>query len=155
MSNVMRVGSTFAVGVALALVMSAGGLQAQGANNPYHAFDGWEKLPGGTVFGALTGAFPDPDGRHMWMLSRCGENICADSDMDPVLKFDMDGNVVDSFGAGLFGFPHGFYLDPRGIPVGDRGRARRRQSRSTWVPARVGPHGHQTQPAWRRNDDPG
>ena len=114
MSKATWVASTFLLGVALALVVSAGGLQAQGANNPYHAFDGWEKLPGGTVFGALTGAFPDPDGRHMWMLSRCGENICADSDMDPVLKFDMDGNVVDSFGAGLFGFPHGFYLDHEG-----------------------------------------
>ena len=36
------------------------------------------------------------------MLNRCGANICADSDLDPILKFDMDGNVVDSFGGGRF-----------------------------------------------------
>jgi hypothetical protein len=114
MSYANRVGCTLVVSVAAVLLMSAGGLDAQAANNPYHAEDGWENLPDGRVFGALTGAFPDPDGRHLWLLARCGANTCADSDLDPILKFGMDGNVVDSFGAGLFGFPHGFYLDHEG-----------------------------------------
>ena len=38
----------------------------------------------------------------------------AGTDLDPILKLDLDGNLVDSFGAGLFAFPHGFYLDHEG-----------------------------------------
>ena len=109
-----RVGSIFVVAFAVLVVMTPVESNGQAANNPYHANPGWDKLPGGRVFGALTGVFPDPDGRHMWMLSRCGENNCADSDLDPIIKFDMDGKVVDSFGAGIFGFPHGFFLDHEG-----------------------------------------
>ena len=109
-----RVGSTFVVGFAALVVMLAGELHAQGGNNPYHATDGWENLPGGRIFGSLSGAFPDPDGRHLWVLNRCGGDICADSDLDPIMKFDMEGSLVDSFGAGLFGFAHGFYMDHEG-----------------------------------------
>ena len=114
MSRSSRVGSILVFGFAALVVLLAAEVSAQGANNPYHANESWDILPEGRVFGALSGVFPDPDGRHLWMLSRCGENICADSDLDPILKFDMDGNLVDSFGAGLFGFPHGFFLDHEG-----------------------------------------
>jgi len=104
------------------------GQSSSALNNPYRATDGWEKLPEGIVFGALSGAFPDPDGRHLWMLSRCGEDNCADvPDMNPIMKFDLEGNLVNSFGKGLFGFPHGFFLDhegslwvTEGAPDGDR-----------------------------------
>ena len=34
--------------------------------------------------------------------------------MNPVLKFDMDGNVVKAFGAGMFVWPHGFFVDHEG-----------------------------------------
>ena len=33
------------------------------------------------------------------------------SDLDPVLLFDLDGNVVRSFGAGMITWPHGIYVD--------------------------------------------
>jgi DNA-binding beta-propeller fold protein YncE len=60
----------------------------------------------------------DPDGKHIWMLSRCeGDgNACLNSKADPVLKFDLDGNLVKSFGAGLFNWPHGFFVDREGNP---------------------------------------
>ena len=51
---------------------------------------------------------PDPDGQHLWILDRWGGNQCAGTDLDPILKFDLEGNLVESFGAGLFGFPHPF-----------------------------------------------
>ena len=35
----------------------------------------------------------------------------VDSDLDSVLKFDPDGNVVESFGAGMFIWPHGLDID--------------------------------------------
>jgi sugar lactone lactonase YvrE len=110
-----RIGSSVVVGFAALVVMLAGELQAQGANNPYHATDGWENLPDGRIFGSMSGAFPDPDGRHLWVLNRCGGDICADSDLDPIMKFGMEGNLVASLGAGLFGFAHGFYLDHEGF----------------------------------------
>jgi len=101
-------------GIVMSSLLLGGQLQAQGAYNPYHEIERWDELPGGEVFGPLTGGFPDPDGRHMWLLGRCGANNCADSDRDPILKFDLEGNLVDSFGAGLFAFTHGFFLDHEG-----------------------------------------
>ena len=55
----------------------------------------------------------DPDGDHLWAVIRCIArgfdvtpsrfgNECVDSDLDPVIKFDLDGKVVESFGGGLF-----------------------------------------------------
>ena len=118
MSYFVRAASTVLLWCTALVLVGTQTLSAQSSsalNNPYRAMDGWEKLPEGMVFGALSGAFPDPDGRHMWMLSRCGENNCAEvPDLDPIMKFDLDGNLVDSFGAGLFGFPHGFFLDHEG-----------------------------------------
>ena len=96
------------------------------ANNPYHAVHGWEKMPNGWKLGVPSGIFPDPDGEHLWILSRCGANHCANSDQDAIFKFDLDGNVVKSFGSRLFSFPHGFFLDhegylwvTEGAPAGD------------------------------------
>lgn len=96
------------------------------ANNPYHAVHGWEKMPNGWKLGVPSGIFPDPDGEHLWILSRCGANHCANSDQDAIFKFDLDGNVVKSFGSSLFSFPHGFFLDhegylwvTEGAPAGD------------------------------------
>ena len=99
------------------LALTAGGaLRAQSSTtNPYRATFGWEQLPAGRVLGTVSGVFPDPDGRHLWILDRCGANQCAGSDLDPIQKFDLEGNVVESFGAGLFGFPHGFFLDHEGF----------------------------------------
>ena len=89
------------------------GVEAQ-AREEYRAIPDWAKLPDGREWGAVTGVFPDPDGRHLWVLDRCGANSCLGSDLDPVLEFDLDGNLVTSFGGGLFAWPHGFYVDAVG-----------------------------------------
>jgi hypothetical protein len=93
----------------------------------YDASYGWEKLPDGMKLGTVSGVIPDPDGGHIWILSRCGANICAGVDQDPIMKFDLEGNLVDSFGGGLTAWPHGFWLDDdgyvwvtEGAPQGDR-----------------------------------
>jgi sugar lactone lactonase YvrE len=36
------------------------------------------------------------------------------SDLDPILRFDADGNLIKSFGAGLLAFPHGIHVDSEG-----------------------------------------
>lgn len=106
----------------LAIWVSSAGAQSV----PYHTVHGWEKMPHGWKLGVPSGIFPDPDGEHLWILSRCGANHCASSAQDPIFKFDLDGKVVKSFGARLFSFPHGFLLDhegylwvTEGAPAGD------------------------------------
>ena len=100
---------------AIPLLLLPIGVAAQTTTtNPYRAALGWEQLPEGRTLGIISGVWPDPDGEHLWILDRCGANQCAGSDLDPILKFDLDGNLVDSFGAGLFAFPHGFALDHEG-----------------------------------------
>jgi DNA-binding beta-propeller fold protein YncE len=113
--------------------------RAQVMPNPYRAVDGWAKLPGGREMGAVGGVTVDPDGRHIWAVVRCDAGAerfgyeCLDSELDPVLKFDPEGNLVASFGGGMFIWPHGIDVDPDGnvwvtdavsaerTPEGDRG----------------------------------
>jgi sugar lactone lactonase YvrE len=82
--------------------------------NPYRSVDGWAKLPDGRTWGSTAGVDIDPDGVHLWALDRCGGNSCAGSDLDPILKFDPNGNVVTSFGGGMMLFPHGIHVDREG-----------------------------------------
>ncbi|MSP94214.1 MAG: hypothetical protein EXR00_03005 [Alphaproteobacteria bacterium] len=112
----------------LAALFATGTASAQTqAPNPYRASYGWEQMPGGQKLGVSSGVFPDRDGKHIWILARCGGNNCAGSNADPILQFDMAGKLVRSFGKGILAFPHGFFIDAErnawvteGAPVGDR-----------------------------------
>ncbi len=81
------------------------------APNPYETIEGWAKLPEGREWGATSAIYPANDGRHIWVAERCGANLCVDSDVDPILLFDENGTLVRSFGAGLFAWPHGMFVD--------------------------------------------
>ena len=107
--------------VAVALAVVATSVQrAQVLPNPYRQVEGWAKLPEGREMGAVGKVTMDPDGEHLWAVIRCdapGEFFgfeCLDSDLDSVVKFDMDGNTVDSFGGGMFIWPHGLDVDNDG-----------------------------------------
>jgi len=97
------------------------------APNPYKSTDKWGKLPPGRTWGALNAVGIDRDGESVWVADRCGSNpetppgasafqydSCAGSSAAPIMKFDKDGNLVRSFGAGMFLFPHKVYVDPDG-----------------------------------------
>ena len=83
-------------------------------SNPYQTVDGWATLPDGRTWGSTAGVDIDPDGQHIWAIDRCGANSCAGSDLDPIVKFDPEGNVVTTFGGGTMLFPHGLHVDQDG-----------------------------------------
>lgn len=99
----------------LAALVSAGVLPAAAQSNPYRSAEPWGTLPGGRAWGATSAVFPAPDGRHVWVGERCGENTCVGhDDLDSVILFDAGGNVVRSFGKGLIVWPHGIFVDREG-----------------------------------------
>ncbi len=69
--------------------------------------------------GAVGGVTVDREGEHIWAVVRCYQtdwparfgNECLDSDLDPILEFDLQGNIVESFGSGMFIWPHGIDVD--------------------------------------------
>lgn len=95
-------------------LMPAAAAAQHGAPNPYVRIEGWAALPEGRVWGSSSAVFPAADGRHIWIAERCGANLCAGSDLDPVLLFDPAGALVRSFGAGLIAWPHGIFVDQDG-----------------------------------------
>ena len=82
--------------------------------NPYETVRDWGVLPDGRSWGSVSAVNVDVDGVHIWAGDRCGVNSCAESDVDPIVKLDPDGNVVQSFGAGLITWPHGIDVDSEG-----------------------------------------
>jgi DNA-binding beta-propeller fold protein YncE len=116
MTHVLRPG--FALAAILAIVnLSAADAAAQSTAdlpNPYSRVENFLKLPAGRILGATSAVEVDRDGRSIWVFDRCGANTCAGSTLAPVMKFDDQGNLITSFGAGLFIFPHGIYVDREG-----------------------------------------
>ena len=80
--------------------------------NPYQGAE--LQLPDGRMWGSTAGVDIAPDGKSLWAIDRCGSNGCVGSDLDPILLFDAEGNVVRSFGAGMLAFPHGIHVDQEG-----------------------------------------
>src|SRR6266545_7229568 len=121
----LTVGLTGALVIALALPSSprvGGVVSAQVLPNPYRIVEGWAKLPGGRKMGAVGKVGIAPDGAHIWAIIRCEPlydqarfgDECRDSKTDSVYLFDQDGNVVRSFGGGMFIWPHGMAVEPDG-----------------------------------------
>ena len=107
---------------AVAVMLGLGlGAFAQPYPNPYRAVENWAKMPAGRPMGAVGDLKLDPDGKHLWVIVRCTAtepqkfgSECFDSDLDPVLEFDLQGNLGRSFGGGLFIWPHGLDVDREG-----------------------------------------
>ncbi len=92
----------------------------------------WARLPGGREMGPPAAVHVDIDGESIWALVRCDETSpvpvarggrfgvdCMNPDgtlkpLDTIFKFDAKGNVVKSFGARMFIWPHGMHVDRDG-----------------------------------------
>ena len=75
--------------------------------NPYQVVENFFKLPEGRKMVSTPGIHVDPDGSSIWTYDRCGADDCYGSNVAPIQKFDAAGNLVKSFGAGMFLRPHG------------------------------------------------
>ena len=116
------------------------GLFAQNRNSPMARW--WEptndlpnpwsgellSLPAGRSWGSTAGVDVDPTNGTVWVIDRCGSNTCVGSDLDPILQYDADGTLLQSFGSEMFAFPHGIHVDLEGnvwvtdpLPVDGRG----------------------------------
>jgi sugar lactone lactonase YvrE len=109
------------VAVASWVVISASNAGAQAATapvndrpNPYQTIEGWAKMPEGRTWGSTSAVDIDKDGTSIWVAERCGVNNCVGSTLDPILKFDANGNLVAHFGSGLIQSPHGITVDKDG-----------------------------------------
>jgi sugar lactone lactonase YvrE len=80
--------------------------------NPYRTVENWAQL--GRAWGSTSAVDIDRDGRSIWVAERCGANSCAESMLPAVFKFDPEGKLVRSFGAGMFIAPHGIFVDHDG-----------------------------------------
>jgi hypothetical protein len=69
--------------------------------NPYTTIEGWAKMPPGRTWGSTSAVAIDNDGTSVWVAERCGANNCVNSPLPPVLHFDANGNLLQSFGAGM------------------------------------------------------
>ncbi len=104
----------------LALALAASPLAAQVTQqlppNPYRvASEAFGELPDGRKYGATSAVYPAPDGMSMWVAERSGQNSCVDrQNLTTIFQFDLDGKLLRQFGAGMFAWPHGIYVDRQG-----------------------------------------
>jgi hypothetical protein len=84
---------------------------------PYTRVHPWSELPyDAEVYdnrASVIGIAEGPD-RNIYVLTRCRRNSCEGRKEPPILKFDPEGRLLASFGAGLFVFPHNLTIDRGG-----------------------------------------
>ena len=111
---------TYALGITIVATMASptgrviaqGGADPNAAPNPYREDEGWAKLPLGRAWGAAVGVDIARDGKSVWVFDRCATaDDCSGSNLAPIQKFDASGRLVASFGAGMFNYPHGLFVD--------------------------------------------
>lgn len=111
----------FRLAVMAASVLSGATTHTQGRVQPgndlpnqYRPVENYFKLAEGRWWNSASAVDIDIDGKSIWVAERCAANSCADSKLNPVLKFDESGALVKRFGEGLFVLPHGIHVDREG-----------------------------------------
>jgi len=109
--------STLTLLIPLTLVLCANSYAQQNTLRPdvpnrYSIIRDVVTLPAGRQMGSGNAIDVDSQG-NIWVFERCGGNqgACLESDVDPVLKFSPDGELLSSFGSGMFVWPHGIIVD--------------------------------------------
>ncbi len=116
-NDFLRIATVFVLAVGVCIPSSEAYGQSGPVLHPYQGADDWARLPSGRTWGAPTGVEMDPDQESLWVLERCGDYNgpgCAESDLPAIMKFDSSGRLIQSFGAGMFLYPHGLAVDHEG-----------------------------------------
>ncbi len=107
------VGTVIIVALAAAMLVAQQDAPQNSLPNPYRTIENWAKLPDDRPWGSTSAVDIGSNG-NIWVAERCGANTCAGSNTAPVLEFNSSGKLLKSFGAGLFVFPHGIFVDKAG-----------------------------------------
>jgi DNA-binding beta-propeller fold protein YncE len=102
-----------AASLSIALVAQSIELPRNNLPQPYRTTRDWGQLPAGVKWAAVTAVEPAPDGT-IYVIHRCFANSCAGRSEAPILKYDANGKLLASWGAGMFIFPHGATVDRDG-----------------------------------------
>jgi sugar lactone lactonase YvrE len=108
---VVLAGSLAAIGVSVRAQLSTA--PRNDLPQPYRTTRDWGALPPGMAWPAVTAVEPAPDGT-IYVVERCFENSCAGRPEPPILKYDASGRLLQSWGQGMFVFPHGATVDRQG-----------------------------------------
>ena len=86
--------------------------------SPYRGIRDWAEL---TIeqrpWGGTNNVAIDLDGTTVWAVDRCTAPIspgCLDTRSNPIHHFDATGREIESFGGGMFAWPHGLHVDGDG-----------------------------------------
>ena len=112
--TLMVLGVTLVAALVITGVRTHGQTAAQVASNDFpnpYKIESWGQLPAGRKMGQTYGIDIDRDGKSVWVFERCGGATCDGSAVAPLLKFDSSGRLVAMFGAGMFVYPHGVFVD--------------------------------------------
>ena len=109
---------TLVIGLFLIQCVLAGPLAFAQQQNPtpdvsdqYVVDQNFLQLPQGRTLGSTASIDVSKDGESLWVFDRCSADNCVGSDLAPIMQFDIDGNFIRSFGAGMFVRPHGTHID--------------------------------------------
>src|SRR5258706_14655166 len=130
MVSAVQSGMVFLAGMLMAgLATDACAQQPQYPNpadlpNPYRLVEDWPTLPPSMNSGRrgeVIRVHVHSDG-NIWIFHRCFNTVPPGSATcigrgeanPPILQFDPSGKLLKAFGAGMFGYPHGFTVDRDG-----------------------------------------
>ena len=108
-----RAGFAHVAAVVAALAVS--GVGVRGQEPSYRLEEGWPQLPDGVeAWGQTIGVELDAED-NVWIFHRCFAGNCVGRDSVPaILKYDPSGGLLESWGEGMFVWPHGFFVDVDG-----------------------------------------
>jgi DNA-binding beta-propeller fold protein YncE len=109
----MRAALLIALISSTALAQPPQGAPRNDLPQPYRTTRDWGQLPPGVKWAAVTAIEPAPDGA-IYVIHRCFANSCANRQEAPILKYDAAGQLLATWGVGMFIFPHGATVDRDG-----------------------------------------
>src|SRR5919205_759738 len=68
---------------------------------PYRTTRDWGELPAGVKWAAVTAIEASPDG-SIYVIHRCFANSCAGRSEPPILRFDKNGKLLNTWGENMF-----------------------------------------------------